>query len=93
MRCTVLNITQSFIHLRADIKQLSERWSVGEKSFQKAATVTSEWYHLFLLVISHRPKCLEKSYDDMFEECRAYYENNPSTLRHIEELSTGIPTW
>jgi hypothetical protein len=87
IRCTVSNITQLFIHLHADIKQLSGRWPIGEKSFQKAATLTSEWYHLFLLVISHRPKCLEKSYRDMFQECRAYYKNCPRGLTQIDQLA------
>lgn len=74
IRCTVSNVMQLLTRLHADIKQLSGRWPFGEKSFQKTETITSEWYHLFLLAISHQPQYIEKSYREMFDECRIYYK-------------------
>ena len=87
IRCSLSNITQLFVRLHADIKQLSGRWPIGEKSYQATGKMTSEWYHLFLLIISHRPKCLGASYREMFEECRAYYKNNPSMLNRIDKAA------
>ena len=86
IRCTVSDATQLLIRLYANIKELSGRWPLGEKSFQKASTPTSQWYHLFLLVICYRSQSIEKSYHEMFEECRAYYRTNTSMIGKIDQL-------
>jgi hypothetical protein len=87
IRCTVSDPTVLLNHLHADIRQLSGRWPLAEKSFQKGSTNTSEWYHLFLLAITYRPQSMETSYSEMFDECRAYYKNNSSRLRQINDLA------
>jgi hypothetical protein len=84
IRCIVSEATQLFSRLHGDIKQLSGRWPLGEKSFQKALTMTSQWYHLFLVVICNQSEHVERSYDEMFNECRAYYRNNPNMIQQIE---------
>ncbi|CAF1347506.1 unnamed protein product [Rotaria magnacalcarata] len=84
IRCIVSETTQLFIRLHADIKQLSVRWPFGQKSFQKAEKSTSEWYHLFLLAVSHQPQCIEESYREMLDECRIYYNHNKSMLKRID---------
>jgi hypothetical protein len=83
IRCTVSNVKQLTSQLHSDIKQLNQRWPFEQKSFQKALTSTSEWYHLFLLIISHHPKSIDKSYEKMFDECRFYYKGNVRMLEHI----------
>ncbi|CAF1372779.1 unnamed protein product, partial [Rotaria sp. Silwood1] len=93
IRCTVSNTTQLLTRLHADIKERSERWPFGEKSFQKAATITSEWYHLFLLAISHQPQCIEKSYREMLDECRIYYKNNHYMLKQIDDFAQNCNSY
>ncbi|UJR08781.1 hypothetical protein I4U23_013037 [Adineta vaga] len=75
------------IRLHIDIRELSGRWPLCEKSFQKASTATSEWYHLFLLVICHRCNDMKQSYREMFTECRAYYKNNPRMVRAVDRFA------
>ena len=87
VRCTVSNTTKLFQRLHADIRQVNGRWPLSEQSFQKSSTLTSEWYHLFLLAISYQPQCIEKSYREMFDECRAYYKGNSSVLGRIESFA------
>ncbi|CAF3345552.1 unnamed protein product [Rotaria sp. Silwood2] len=86
IRCTVSNTTELLIRLHGDIKQRSGRWAFGQKSFQQASTITSQWYHLFLLVICYQSQYSRDSYNEMFNECRAYYRNNPSMIRNIERF-------
>ncbi|CAF0918268.1 unnamed protein product [Adineta steineri] len=62
--------------LHHDINILSHRWSLTERSFQKALTNESQWYHLFLTIICYRSKYSEEYYKEMFDECRRYYSVN-----------------
>ncbi|CAF3621777.1 unnamed protein product [Rotaria socialis] len=87
IRCIVSNTTHLFIRLHADIKQLSVRWPFGQKSFQKAEMFTSEWYHLFLLAVSHQPQCIQESYREMLDECRIYYRDHHSMLKRIDDFA------
>ncbi|CAF1079256.1 unnamed protein product [Didymodactylos carnosus] len=84
IRCTVSDATKLLTQLHHDIKELSRRWPLGEKSFQKVATSTSEWQHLFILVICYRSEYIKESYKEMFNECRAYYWNNRSRMKQID---------
>ncbi|CAF1230202.1 unnamed protein product [Rotaria sordida] len=86
IRCTVSNATQLLARLHGDIKQFSGRWPLGQKSFQQASTTTSQWYHLFLLVICYRSQNIENSYDEMFDECRAYYGKNTHMIQQIKQF-------
>ncbi|CAF1486514.1 unnamed protein product [Adineta steineri] len=86
IRCIVSDATQLLIRLHSDIKQLSGRWPFNEKSFRKTLTHTSQWYHLFLLVICNRSENMENSYHEMFDYCRVYYQNNCRTVEKIDEL-------
>ncbi|CAF0921563.1 unnamed protein product [Adineta steineri] len=93
IRCIVSNPTKLIIQLHRDIKKLSGRWPFDEKSFEKASTDTSQWYHLFLLVICYRSESIKLSYQNMFKECREYYQNNYSILKQIDEFAqTYKPT-
>ncbi|CAF1058414.1 unnamed protein product [Adineta ricciae] len=87
IRCVVSDPTNLLTRLHADIKEFSGRWPLCEQSFRQALTAKSEWYHLFLLAICHRPKHIQSSYKEMFAECRAYYENNPGVIRHIDKFA------
>ena len=87
IRCVVSNPEELFIRLHNDIKQLSSRWPVGEKSFQKAASHAAQWYHLFLLIIGHCSRDIDSSYEEMFDECRAYYKNNTHMLKEIDRFA------
>ena len=42
VRCVVSNPEELFIRLQRDIKEISSRWPVGQKSFQKASTSAAE---------------------------------------------------
>ena len=42
-----------------NIKELSGRWPIGEKSFQQATKFNLEWYHLLILFICYQPKNVE----------------------------------
>ena len=86
IRCTASNPKKLLTQVYRDIKELSGRWPLGEESFQKAATSASQWYHLFLLVICYRSEFIEESYEEMFNECRAYYRNNRSRLEQINRF-------
>ncbi|CAF1109608.1 unnamed protein product [Didymodactylos carnosus] len=86
IRCTVSDATKLFIQIHRDIKELSGRWPINEKSFEKATTSTSEWYNLFLLLICYRSESIKESYMEMFNECRAYYQNNPSMIKQIDQF-------
>ncbi|CAF1001911.1 unnamed protein product [Adineta steineri] len=93
IRCIVSNPTKLIIQLHSDIKKLSGRWPFAEKSFEKASTDTSQWYHLFLLVICYRSESIKLSYQNMFKECREYYQNNYSIIKQIDEFAqTYKPT-
>ena len=87
IRCVVSNPEQLFIRLHGDIKERSSRWPVGQKSFQKASTSTAQWYHLFLLIISYCSRDIGSSYEEMFDECRAYYKNNAHMLKEIDRFA------
>ncbi|CAF1408814.1 unnamed protein product [Adineta steineri] len=86
IRCIVSDATQLLTRLHSDIKQLSGRWPLNEKSFRKTLIHTSQWYHLFLLVICNRSENMGNSYHEMFDYCRVYYENNRHRLEQIDEL-------
>ena len=86
IRCTVSNATELLRQLHRDVKELSGRWPLDEQSFQKATTSTSEWHHLFLLVICYRPEHTNESYQEMFNECRAYYWNNHRRIEQINQF-------
>ncbi|UJR17144.1 hypothetical protein I4U23_004040 [Adineta vaga] len=86
IRCIVSNATQLLKQLHGDIKQLSGRWPLNEKSFQKALIHTSQWYHLFLIVICNQSLNIENSYKEMFDDCRAYYRNNSRMIERINQL-------
>ena len=49
-------------------------------------SVISQWYHLFLLVVSYRSPFIERPYDEMFDECRSYYRTNPNMIQQIEQF-------
>ena len=86
IRCTVSDARELLKQLHRDIKELSGRWPFDEKSFQKARTSTSEWYHLFLLVICYRSGDIKVSYREMFDECRAYYRSNRRMIEQIDRF-------
>ncbi|CAF1029072.1 unnamed protein product [Didymodactylos carnosus] len=37
--------------------------------------------------VLYRPQCIEKSYREMFDECRVYYRGNPSMLKQINNFA------
>ena len=83
IRLTVSDINQLFNQLYYDIKQLGTRWPFDQRSFQKASMPTSQWFHLFLLIICHPSTDVKNSNKEMFDECRKYYENHSKMLRAI----------
>ncbi|CAF4530558.1 unnamed protein product [Rotaria socialis] len=87
IRCIVSNPTILLIQLHTDIKQLSGRWPFTDKSFQKSKTITPEWYHLFLLAISHQPQYIEKSYREILKESRIYFKGNRCMLKQIDDFA------
>ena len=87
IRCTVSNLEQLIKQLHTDIKQWSDRWPFEERSFKRSSTSTSEWYHIFLLVISRQANCTAKSYCEMFDECRTYFKSSGDVLKKIDQLA------
>lgn len=86
VRSAVSDSTSLLAQVHVDINELSGRWPFDEKSFQKALTNTSQWYHLFLLIVCFRSQHSDQHYKEMFDECRAYYRTNATTLQQINEL-------
>ena len=86
VRSAVSDSTALLTQLHGDINELSGRWPFDQKSFQKAFANTSQWYHLFLLIICFQSQHSDKSHKEMFDECRAYYRTNITTLKRIDEF-------
>ena len=86
VRSAVSDSTALLAQLHGDINEYSGRWPFDQKSFQKALTNTSQWYHLFLLIVCFQSQHSDKLYKEMFDECRVYYRTNTATLQRIDEF-------
>jgi hypothetical protein len=89
VRSVFSDSTALFAQLHCDISELRGRWSFDEKSFQKALTHTSQWYHLFLLIVCFRPEYPQECYEEMFDACRVYYNDNATMMKRIDELQAN----